>query len=100
MASAIGKEKFRPYMDKSFHLAFGGLNLGSPRLRESAFCFFFSMAEVLKDEFSPVLPQIVPILLETLKQDDLAMDKLTEDDARALLDSNKVMVQEEDIDSD
>jgi hypothetical protein len=90
IASAVGKEKFLPYMDKSFHLAFEGLKMDSSRLRESAFVFFAVMAEVLKDELIPVLPQIMPSLIETLNQEDIDFgDKLTEEDAKRLLEGNE-----------
>jgi importin-4 len=90
IASAVGKQKFLPYMDKSFHLAFEGLKMDSSRLRESAFVFFAVMAEVLKDELIPVLPQIMPSLIETLNQEDIDFgDKLTEEDAKRLLEGNE-----------
>jgi len=98
IASAVGKDKFLPYMDKSFHLALEGLKMDSSRLRESAFIFFAVMADVLKAELIPVLPQIMPSLIETLNQEDLdfAGDKITEEEARRLLNGN----DEEDLDSD
>lgn len=89
IASAVGKEKFLPYLDKSFHLAFEGMKIDSSRLRESAFVFFATMAQVLKDELGPVLPQIMPSIIETLNQEDIDFgDKVTEDEAKALLDGN------------
>lgn len=101
IASAVGKEKFLPYMDKSFHLAFEGLKMDSSRLRESAFVFFAVMAEVLKDELIPVLPQIMPSLIETLNQEDIDFgDKLTEEDAKRLLEGNEDEGFESDDDDD
>lgn len=85
-ASAVRKEKFLPYMDQSFQLALDGLKTGHSRLRESAFCFFAGMADVLKEGLNPVLDQIVPALFETLDQEDIDFgDKITEEDAKALL---------------
>ena len=86
IATAVGKEKFLPYMENSFHLALEGLKMDSSRLRESAFCFFAVIAQLLKDELSPVLPQIMPSIIETLNQEDLDVgDKITEAEANALL---------------
>jgi importin-4 len=85
-ASAVRKEKFLPYMDQSFQLALDGLKTESSRLRESAFCFFAGMADVLREGLNPVLDQIMPALFETLEQEDIDFgDKLTEEDAKALL---------------
>ena len=89
IASALGKEKFSPYMESSFHLALEGMKSESSRLRESAFCFFAVMASVLKDGLNPVLEQIMPSILETLKQEDIDFgDKVTEEEAKALLNGN------------
>jgi hypothetical protein len=86
IASAVRKEKFLPYMDQSFRLALDGLKTGNSRLRESAFCFFAGLADVLKEGLNPVLDQIMPALFETLKQDDIDLgEKVTEEDAKALL---------------
>lgn len=101
IASAVGKDKFLPYMDKSFHLAFEGLKMDSSRLRESAFVFFAVMADVLKDGLIPVLPQIMPALVETLNQEDLDFgDKITEEEAKRLLNGNDDDAFESDDDDD
>jgi importin-4 len=90
LANAVGKQKFLPYMDKSFHLALEGLKMDSSRLRDSAFCFFAVMAQVLKDELTPVLPQIMPSIIETLNQEDVDFgDKITEEEAKALLNPDR-----------
>jgi importin-4 len=99
IASAVGKDKFLPYMEKSFHLAFEGLKSGASRLRESAFCFFAVISEVLKDELTPILPQIMPAIVETLNQEDIDFgEKLTEDDAKALLDGGDGIDSDDDDD--
>ena len=86
IASAVRKEKFLPYMDRSFQLALDGLKTDSSRVRESVFCFFAGMADVLKEELNPALEQIVPALFETLAQEDIDFgDKITEEEAKALL---------------
>jgi hypothetical protein len=101
LASAVGKEKFLPYMDKSFHLAFEGLKVDSSRLRESAYCFFAVIAAVLKDELSPVLPQIMPEIIKTLNQEDVDFgEKVGEEEAKALLNGQDVDIIDTDEDDD
>lgn len=100
LASAVGKDKFLPYMEKSFHLASEGLKVEASRLRESAFCFFAVMAEVLKEELAPVLPQIIPTILETLRQDDLGLGEgVTEDEAKAIL-NGEIDIEDTDDEDD
>jgi len=101
IASAVGKDKFLPYMEKSFQLAFEGMKIDSSRLRESAFCFFAVMAAVLKDGLTPVLPQIMPPIIEVLNQEDIDFgEKVTEDEAKALLNGETDVADSDDDDDD
>jgi hypothetical protein len=91
-------------MENSFQLAFEGIKIDSSRLRESAFCFFAVMASVLKEELTHVLPQIMPAIVETLNQEDIDFgDKVSEDEARALLNGNgdtEILESDEDDDDE
>ncbi|THU97754.1 ARM repeat-containing protein [Dendrothele bispora CBS 962.96] len=75
-AEAVGKEKFRPYFPTMMTQAFQGIEMGSARLRECSFLFFGVMARVFGEEFAGYLPQVVPPLLASCKQqeggDDIA----------------------------
>jgi importin-4 len=101
IAGAVGKDKFSPYMDHSFNLAVQGMKSESSRLRESAFCFFAVLASVLKDDLNPALPEILPSILETLKQEDVDFgDKISEEQAQALLNGNGAETELLDTDDD
>ncbi|KAI0782615.1 ARM repeat-containing protein [Abortiporus biennis] len=65
---AVGKENFRPYFADMMKVAFGGMELGSARLRECSFLFFGIMSRVFEDEFAPYLPSVVPALIVSLQQ--------------------------------
>ena len=67
-AEAVGKDVFQPYFGDMMKQAFGGITLGSARLRECSFLFFGVMARVFGEEFSPFLPEVVPALLFSLQQ--------------------------------
>lgn len=67
-SEAVGKEPFRPYFADMMTQAFAGIELGSARLKECSFMFFGVMAGLFEEEFAPYLPQVVPALLNSLKQ--------------------------------
>lgn len=69
-AEAVGKEAFRPYFADMMTQAFDGIKTGNARLRECSFLFFGVMARVFGDEFAPYISQVVPALLESIKQDE------------------------------
>ncbi|KAG5353801.1 hypothetical protein C0989_001918 [Termitomyces sp. Mn162] len=69
-AEAVGKDVFRPYFPDMMKQAFQGIEMGSARLRECSFLFFGVMARVFGEEFAPYLPNVVPALLASCKQDE------------------------------
>ncbi|EPQ31230.1 uncharacterized protein PFL1_01415 [Pseudozyma flocculosa PF-1] len=69
-AEAVGKEAFRPYFQDLMKLAFEGMELQNPRLRECSFIFFAVMSRVFGEEFSPFLPHVVPKLIESCQQSE------------------------------
>lgn len=69
-AEAVGKEHFRPYFADLMNLAYEGVNLDNPRLRECSFIFFSVMCRVFGEEFSQFLPVVVPKLLESFRQSE------------------------------
>jgi hypothetical protein len=69
-AEAVGKENFRPYFSELMNIAYEGVNLENPRLRECSFIFFSVMCRVFGEEFSQFLPAVVPKLLESFRQSE------------------------------
>ncbi|KAJ3571829.1 hypothetical protein NP233_g3504 [Leucocoprinus birnbaumii] len=69
-AEAVGKDVFRPYFPDMMKQAFQGIELGSARLRECSFLFFGVMARVFGEEFAPYLPNVIPPLLASCKQNE------------------------------
>lgn len=69
-AEAVGKDVFRPFFSDMMGHAFAGIATGNSRLKECSFLFFGIMARVFEEEFSPYLPEVVPALMESLKQDE------------------------------
>ncbi|KAG6857456.1 hypothetical protein H0H87_003523 [Tephrocybe sp. NHM501043] len=76
-AEAVGKDVFRPYFPDMMKQAFQGIEMGSARLRECSFLFFGVMARVFGEEFAPYLPNVVPALLTSCKQDEHGDDAVS-----------------------
>ncbi|KAG6866559.1 hypothetical protein C0991_002044 [Blastosporella zonata] len=76
-AEAVGKDVFRPYFPDMMKQAFQGIEMGSARLRECSFLFFGVMARVFGEEFAPYLPNVVPALLASCKQDEHGEDAIS-----------------------
>lgn len=70
IAEAVGKDVFRPYFQPLVKLAFEGLILDNPRLRECSFIFFATMAKVFEDEFAPYLPNVMEALITSCEQSE------------------------------
>lgn len=67
-AESLGKVIFRPHFADMMKQAFDCLQLGRARLRECSFLFFGVMSRVFEDDFTPYLPNVVPSLIQSLKQ--------------------------------
>jgi hypothetical protein len=75
MAIAVGKDSFRPYFASTMECACEGLTFDSTELHEFAYAVFANLAKVMQEEFSPCLPQLIPHLLDVLRQDDGLLEK-------------------------
>ena len=74
-AEAVGKDVFRPFFSDMMKHAFAGIETGNSRLKECSFLFFGVMARVFEEEFSPYLSNVVPALMESLKQDEKVQEE-------------------------
>jgi len=74
MAIAVGKETFRPYFAQTMTCACDGLTYDSSDLHEFAYAVFANLSKVMGEEFSPVLPELVPHLVDVIGQDEGGLD--------------------------
>ena len=74
LAEAVGKEVFRPYYQSTMELAFKATALNNPRLKECSFIYFAVMTKVYGEEFAPLLPTVMPLLVASLSQSEIAED--------------------------
>jgi hypothetical protein len=70
MAIAVGRETFRPYFQVTMECACEGLTRDSTDLHEFAYAVFANLAKVMKEEFAPALPELVPHLVQVVGTDE------------------------------
>jgi hypothetical protein len=70
MAIAVGRETFRPYFQVTMECACEGLTRDSTDLHEFAYAVFANLSKVMKEEFAPALPELVPHLVQVIGTDE------------------------------
>jgi len=78
MAIAVGTETFRPYFAATMQCAMEGLQMDSTDLQEFAYAVFANLAKVMKEEFAPALPDLVPFLIQVIEMDEGQFEKSDE----------------------
>jgi len=74
IASAVGAEPFEPYVLPLMEASEEALHLDHPRLRETSYILWSTMAKVYEEQFSKYLPGAVKGLQECLEQDETGLD--------------------------
>merc|ERR1719498_1027989 len=80
VALAVGNAKFAPYRDTALRAAAANLELDSTELAEYSYGFFANCAKVMRSDFGPLLPQLVPHLLDVAARKDAASFDFAEDE--------------------
>jgi importin-4 len=70
MASAVGAQAFQPYVQHLMQASEEALHLGNPRLRETSYILWSTMAKIYEEEFTPFLDGVVKGLMESLEQEE------------------------------
>ena len=70
IAAAIGAKPFQPYAQGLLVASEEALNLDHPRLKETSYILWSSIAKVYGEDFEPYLPGVAKGLIESLKQDE------------------------------
>lgn len=70
MAVAVGSVAFQPYVQPLMQASEEGLHLGHPRLRETSYILWSTLAKVYGEEFTPFLEGVVKGLMECLDQEE------------------------------
>lgn len=91
MASAVGAAPFQQYVRPLMEASEEALHLDHPRLRETSYILWSTMAKVYEEEFSPYLAGAIKGLQECLKQDETEMEVQLGEEAKDLLGSEVVV---------
>lgn len=104
MALAVGKDHFSKYVQPLMHSTEEGLTMNNPRLKETSYLFWATMAKVYGEDFKPYLAGVVKTIFECLEQEesevDLAITNTDLVDAELKVGGKKVKVVPAKDDSD
>ncbi|KAF2463063.1 ARM repeat-containing protein [Lindgomyces ingoldianus] len=91
IASAVGAEPFEPYVRPLMEASEEALHLDHPRLRETSYILWSTMAKVYEEKFSPYLAGAVKGLVECLDQDETELEVQLGEEAKDLVGSEVVL---------
>ncbi len=84
IATAVGPKPFQRYVVPLMEATEEGLHLDNPKLRETSFLFWGTMAKVYKGEFKPFLLGVVKGLFESLAAEETDLEVNLGDGAKDL----------------
>jgi hypothetical protein len=70
VATAVGKEEFRPYLSEIMGMAVQGMQYDSSHLRQCSYVLFGVLGRLYESEFAPYLNVIVPPILHSCELDE------------------------------
>ena len=85
MATAVGAAAFQPYVQPLMQASEEALHLGHPRLRETSYILWSTLAKVYEEDFTPFLEGVVKGLMESLDQEESDLEVELGEDAKDLL---------------
>lgn len=85
MAAAVGGEAFQKYVQPLMAASEEALHLGHPRLRETSYILWSTLAKVYEEDFTTFLPGVVKGLMESLEQEESDLDVELGEDAQDLI---------------
>lgn len=83
IASAVGPQKFQPYVMDLMKASEEALNLGNPRLRETSFILWSSLSKVYGKEFAPFIAGVFKGLFDSLdlEEEELVLNLTADEQA-------------------
>lgn len=91
IAAAVGAQAFQPYVQDLMRASEEALHLGNPRLRETSYILWSTMAKLYEHEFVPFLDGVVKGLLESLEQEESELEVELGEEAEGLFGKDVVV---------
>ncbi|KAF2029842.1 ARM repeat-containing protein [Setomelanomma holmii] len=91
IASAVGAQPFEPYVLPLMEASEEALHLDHPRLRETSYILWSTMAKVYEEQFTKYLPGVVKGLQDCLEQDETGLDVELGEEAKDLIGTEVVI---------
>jgi hypothetical protein len=91
IASAVGAEPFQPYVLPLMEASEEALHLDHPRLRETSYILWSTMAKVYEEQFAKYLPGAVKGLQDCLEQEESGVDVELGEEASDLVGSEVII---------
>lgn len=91
MAQAVGAQVFQPYVQPLMQASEEALHLGHPRLRETSYILWSTLAKVYEDEFTTYLDGVFKGLMESLEQEESDLEVELGEEAKDLV-GQEVMI--------
>jgi importin-4 len=85
MAAAVGRDAFKPYVLPLMRASEESLRLDHPRLRETSYILWSTLAKVYEEDFTQFLNGVIKGLLESLEQEETDMEVELGEEAAALI---------------
>ena len=85
IAGAVGPAQFQPFVQPLMEASEEALHLDHPRLKETSYILWSTMAKIYEKEFSPFLNGVVKGLHECLAQDEAETEVILGEAAKDLL---------------
>ncbi|KAI9773736.1 MAG: hypothetical protein M1835_006116 [Candelina submexicana] len=85
IAQAVGPIAFQPYVQPLMQASGEALHLGHPRLKETSYILWSTLAKVYEAEFTPFLSDVVKGLFESLQQEESDLEVELGEEAKDLL---------------
>lgn len=92
IASAVGPQPFEPYVLPLMEASEEALHLDHPRLRETSYILWSTMAKVYEEQFAKYLPGAVKGLQDCLEQEETGLDVELGEEAAELV-GGEVVIQ-------
>ncbi|GAB9462647.1 Importin-like protein [Globisporangium polare] len=97
LATALGKEAFRPYFAPSMPFVFASFELDDSELKEQAFVYFINITSIFKEEFEPFLEAAATHVLKEIESDEGIRVVDDEEDVLEGLDSDDDEDEDENV---